>query len=700
MGLQIRYAIFARMMRLGACTSNICAPGIRLTLKWHFSIQLQAPDKLQSSTAGVNCLDDRLWSAPRFDPTYGVCHTFNPCFGFQDAIGQVCTEDADCRLNVGKQIPGGLCRSGKCTCNLCALGVDCKVHEQSISGQKGSVALTLDVSAQSNPAIHSAISGQWVEGAVVFLHSHLDESTSEASVVLTPGMMASISIRQQATRQQTYPFSNCSSLSFTAPGLCYRNCVSRQKAVQCCGINLKAMVAGRFAENAQYDPSLGCNTMDPKVQQCLLEVERSASAGTACTPGAEGIEAVYSRVPLPFLFDKTTTGWYDGETDTDGNMILDQEETAAKIESHCIWNVTQRLQGGAIETNLGKPCKSADDCLSDSEKEERRGRCSDSQRAFCPPPCDWTKFVIGFATRSALSGAAIRLLATQELAWAGFLASAGGLGALPSKFEAECPQTSADNSSNQNISCMTLQEAKNVVRSNYAVAEFYFDNPAIDVVDIVPAVDVFTLAATIGGTVGLCIGASIMTMMEWLEMLVFALLSMPFFYCGVQLSLLKRGDQKEMPIDAVDDEVAMALKSFKKAFQLQVQKEVKVLENAQKSLHTGLDADNDGLVDIHELAVWMKSHNAEFYLGMSPEQVMDQFDVDHNARLDPTEMAALQKWIDLKRQTTEDHANDTGEPSFNRRKLLDGLRAAQSGKNIVPRAQKTRIIHHAKSTKR
>jgi hypothetical protein len=147
------------------------------------------------------------------------------------------------------------------------------------------------------------------------------------------------------------------------------------------------------------------------------------------------------------------------------------------------------------------------------------------------------------------------------------------------------------------------QEAKNVVLSNYAVVELYYQKFDREVLEASAVVDGFSLAAMIGGTLGLCIGASIMTVFEWLEMLVFAILSIPFFYCGVQTSLLKREDStKDDPLNALDEDAARVLKGFKRAYEMQEERKDSVLDHAKQSLVEGIDHDDNGLVDIQELS--------------------------------------------------------------------------------------------------
>lgn len=137
------------------------------------------------------------------------------------------------------------------------------------------------------------------------------------------GKMTSISMVQKSTRHHPFPFSNCSMNSFTEPSLCFRNCVSRLKAKECCAAQVEQNIAGRFW-NHTMDPSLSCNAINPEVQQCMSSISESASAGELCTPGAQNLKVVYSRIPVPLVFDKYIVGSYDGSKDWDQNGILDQ----------------------------------------------------------------------------------------------------------------------------------------------------------------------------------------------------------------------------------------------------------------------------------------------------------------------------------------------------------------------------------------
>ena len=57
----------------------------------------------------------------------------------------------------------------------------------------------------------------------------------------------------------------------------------------------------------------------------------------------------------------------------------------------------------------------------------------------------------------------------------------------------------------------SMQEVKTFVRSNYAVANVYLRDQYVEVTTKGEAIDLITLGGTLGGNLGLCIGASLMT---------------------------------------------------------------------------------------------------------------------------------------------------------------------------------------------
>jgi len=103
---------------------------------------------IRPGSKGHNCDDDGLWSPPRFDNQYGICHTFNPCLGFERTVGKSCTSDEDCRPPDRQTLQGAECRNGQCACTLCAHknGENCSIVKEKNVGPNSGVSLVLDTS--------------------------------------------------------------------------------------------------------------------------------------------------------------------------------------------------------------------------------------------------------------------------------------------------------------------------------------------------------------------------------------------------------------------------------------------------------------------------------------------------------------------------------------------------------------------------
>ena len=83
----------------------------------------------------------------------------------------------------------------------------------------------------------------------------------------------------------------------------------------------------------------------------------------------------------------------------------------------------------------------------------------------------------------------------------------------------------------------SLQDVKTFVRSNYAVANVYMREHYTEVTTKEQAIDSIALGGTLGGNLGLCIGASLMT---WVRQFVslFCFLGHPSLVCPlIMLSL-------------------------------------------------------------------------------------------------------------------------------------------------------------------
>ena len=69
----------------------------------------------------------------------------------------------------------------------------------------------------------------------------------------------------------------------------------------------------------------------------------------------------------------------------------------------------------ANEPRYGAPCSTDSDCRP-SVAGNVMGACVPAYRAYCPAPCEAHEFVVGSASSSPLSAAAVQLIAADELA--------------------------------------------------------------------------------------------------------------------------------------------------------------------------------------------------------------------------------------------------------------------------------------------
>jgi hypothetical protein len=494
--------------------------------------------------------------------------------GFEDRIGDSCVTDEDCAHTSGSRVTGGMCKDNKCVCNLCKAGGDCKVARQSKPGKGSGARLVLDVAMEQDAAVSSAQNSRWASGATVFLHSRLDDMGAGTRVLAPPGMATDVSIGQGVAREANFPYTNCSASTITDGGLCRSNCLRRVQAIECCGIPETSLpiTLGRFplltvadpaGETMNYqNPVLGCNILDSTMAKCFAEKVKQDAEGEICLNGASLLTEGYTKI----IFSQSKTGWYETDSDSNNNGIPDQEEKSAAMAKQCVWPENIRvLDDGMQEPKYGQACEEDADCESETGKEDRRGKCVKAYRAFCPEPCDYLRYNVRSQGAYPLSNSAVSIMASQELAWVTYL---NGVTPDPTRrFRARCARDATTNEFIDTSSCFTEDEARNFVTANYAMVNLYYEDFEQTVVTRDAAIDTVTLMGTIGGNLGLCVGFSIMTMVEWMELGVFAILSMPFFYFGIKMPYIKRNANKEFnPVDVLDEDVAVVLKNIKRIY--------------------------------------------------------------------------------------------------------------------------------------
>jgi len=526
---------------------------------------------------GTTCMGDEYWSEPWYSAENGACHTFNPCHGIP--IGDKCESDADCAHVTKTRGQGGKCNSeGRCTCDLCKAGSGCKPAVQLKAGAGKGVRFILNVAVDQDAAIKSAVSSRWATGAVVHMHTAHDATALAAAVAASPGRATDIVLGQEVTIKKPFPFSSCTTVNEVDPEVCEAACLAREQTKQCCkdssgnAIEVPSVVAGVMDPISVKSPGgtdvnltspvLACNELDPDVRKCFLRQTQKLAEGLICLHGAAAQHDKYYFIMTKTNSDGTAKTMYHASHDADNNGVSDQEEEMNKIENHCVWSATD--MGSKPEPNHGLPCsalgeKSAD-CPSRTGKDDRRGKCVEASRAYCPSRCDESKYVVKSSSRNPLSEGTIKLIASEELATVTFDNEKNPSTAVR-RWKPRCASTatpapaSSTNSSNSTSTsspantdptCFTDKDAQQLVAENYAMINVDFDSFDETVYEKSEAIDDVTLLGTLGGNLGMWVGMSIMTISEWIELLFFAMISFPFFFMG----------KKNMPHIMEDEEPA------------------------------------------------------------------------------------------------------------------------------------------------
>ncbi|XP_032225908.2 acid-sensing ion channel 3 isoform X2 [Nematostella vectensis] len=122
-------------------------------------------------------------------------------------------------------------------------------------------------------------------------------------------------------------------------------------------------------------------------------------------------------------------------------------------------------------------------------------------KKYCPVPCDYTKYETKLSYASAISNALARSLPTHL---------------TESKDVADAFS---------DIQNMTEQERKRFFRENVATLDVYFEELSYDKIEQKPSFDSWSLIGNIGGYLGLFLGMSVLTVMEFLDLLVIKFLN-------------------------------------------------------------------------------------------------------------------------------------------------------------------------------
>ena len=431
-------------------------------------------------------------------------------------------------------------------------------------------------------------------------------------------------IHTQMVEGQGYPFTNCSStINLDAP-LCQVNCLRRVQAMKCCDQTPFApIVKGKFSQRVNYtdpagvkveieNPVLACNVLKKGYRTCMAEQQQKFQDGEICLDGALSFGESFAFTPL-FLNSKLNS--YDDNTGLGDDGISDMEDKSLEITKHCVWSEDQGAGAEAYAGRLGKACKKDADCKSGIGGNQ--GACLEAQRAYCPPRCKNSAFRTASISASPISGSTASLVADRELAfrtrqqdikkdnpakkwWKPMCQPVAGQDPnavedpadpttwlhTPVKYTAKVgvKQASTYTTCNQadvaastaladadycvSRLCMTKEEGEKRVMENYAVLNLdYLDFQAVTSgkEEAIPIVD---LLGILGGNLGLFLGFSLITVLEWIEGFIFFALAVPWLLLRLNVmpwfvkdDSAEGDDPSELPYD---EDVQQVMKNMKK----------------------------------------------------------------------------------------------------------------------------------------
>jgi len=492
----------------------------------------------------ISCMSDKFWGPARLTEDNGMCHTFNPCFGFP--VGNKCTKDSTCSHR-DKLLPGGKCVDGFCDCTRCAAGGGCASPPQQVDAGNGNgVRIVANAAIDQSPVLLRTVNSKFTNAMTVLIHNQESDGMQEMGRDVAPQFYTEWTLVQRGHEEAPHPYTNCSQLSFVDPGVCRQRCLQREQAKVCCAIDSPQIVAGKATERLIPDmtgagsaklsnPVLECPMLSTTLEECLDVETQRFSHGEICVEGAAQDETGYFGGALKRI------GWYDGDglKDQDKDWVSDQEEKMMAIAKQCIWPTELG------EAYYGKECKLDADCQGNVQEDGSRstqGKCADGTRAFCPPLCRVRLYAFEAEAKNTLSPLVVDVIAREELVLATAKVAAQGAAIAAGKV-----MKPACGAGNDTADCFTEDEARSYVLQNYAMFSAAYSGFSEVVTKKGVAVDFSSLMGSLGGNLGMWVGMSVMTIMELFELVIWAFLCIPFFWFGIKLSHVKRVKKEDAP---------------------------------------------------------------------------------------------------------------------------------------------------------
>jgi hypothetical protein len=161
------------------------------------------------------------------------------------------------------------------------------------------------------------------------------------------------------------------------------------------------------------------------------------------------------------------------------------------------------------------------------------GSCVRAFRAFCPERCLSSSFRVASSLAADLSDVTTALLATRLLQLVTSQSKSADTAPRTSGILPRCPSPgAAAKVYNNTPECSTPEEVEAQVKRNYVMVNVELASMEETVFEMVEMEGLSKVAADIGGTLALFFGASICSIIEGLEVLLFAIVAGPLLLCG------------------------------------------------------------------------------------------------------------------------------------------------------------------------
>ncbi|XP_048577084.1 acid-sensing ion channel 1A isoform X2 [Nematostella vectensis] len=192
-----------------------------------------------------------------------------------------------------------------------------------------------------------------------------------------------------------------------------------------------------------------------------------------------------------------------GENITDFNRYFNVNYTMAICSKQCLHDYGIKKCGcqPIFEITKDVPLCSLNDtfeCIYPTYNGPYPREAAECFKKSCPVPCYYTKYETKLSYASAISNAIARDIPTYLL---------------------------TNGSEFDDIEKMTEGERKTFFRENVASLDVYFDELSYDLIKQKPSFDRWSLIAMIGGYLGLFLGMSLLTVLEFFDLLVMKLLN-------------------------------------------------------------------------------------------------------------------------------------------------------------------------------